>query len=86
MQARSCRSPIQIPHHTKKKKLPRHAEKEKTQTCAWKLFFFSKEMSTSANKRIQRELREMDTTPPATFRAAPLPEDMFEWHFTLLGA
>ncbi|KAI9671498.1 MAG: hypothetical protein M1817_003549 [Caeruleum heppii] len=36
-------------------------------------------------KRILREATELSTTPTPFFTAAPLPENIFEWHFTLSG-
>ncbi|KAL9534381.1 Ubiquitin-conjugating enzyme E2 [Sphaerulina musiva] len=45
-------------------------------------------MSSSRNptiKRILKEAAELANTPSSDFHAAPLENDLFEWHFTLRG-
>ncbi|WFD22969.1 E2 ubiquitin-conjugating enzyme [Malassezia equina] len=41
--------------------------------------------SSSAAKRIMTEMKEMQSDDSSEFTAAPLEENMFEWHFTLRG-
>jgi len=37
-------------------------------------------------KRIQADIRELAQDPSDRYHAAPLEDDMFEWHFTIRGA
>ncbi|KAG7362196.1 ubiquitin-conjugating enzyme [Nitzschia inconspicua] len=37
-------------------------------------------------RRIQADIRELSFDPSPSFHAAPLENDMFEWHFTIRGA
>jgi len=41
--------------------------------------------STSAIRRIQRELKEISTSPSKQWTAAPVADDMFEWQFAVRG-
>jgi ubiquitin-conjugating enzyme E2 J1 len=40
---------------------------------------------SSAVKRLMKELAELKSSPCPEFTAAPLEDDLFEWHFTLRG-
>lgn len=42
-------------------------------------------MNNSAVKRIMRELRELTSNESDDFVAAPLEDNLFEWHFTIRG-
>ncbi len=42
-------------------------------------------MSSQAVKRISRELKEISSKPSKFWHAAPLEDDLFEWHFTVKG-
>ncbi len=35
--------------------------------------------------RILKERKEIETNPPTEFTLYPLPEDNYEWHFTMMG-
>mmetsp|Transcript_57736 Transcript_57736/g.141006 ORF Transcript_57736/g.141006 Transcript_57736/m.141006 type:complete len:378 (+) Transcript_57736:122-1255(+) len=37
-------------------------------------------------RRIQADIRELSLDPSPNYHAAPLEDDMFEWHFTIRGA
>mmetsp|Transcript_12120 Transcript_12120/g.25095 ORF Transcript_12120/g.25095 Transcript_12120/m.25095 type:complete len:82 (-) Transcript_12120:3094-3339(-) len=37
-------------------------------------------------RRIQADIRELRIDPSDRYVAAPLEDDMFEWHFTIRGA
>lgn len=37
-------------------------------------------------QRILKEKKELETNPPSDFLLYTMPEDIFEWHFTLMGA
>eukprot|EP00466_Bigelowiella_natans_P016717 jgi/Bigna1/89122/estExt_fgenesh1_pg.C_440040 len=41
--------------------------------------------NSSAVRRLQRELIELSRNPPDMFTAAPLDDNLFEWHFTIRG-
>ncbi|THG94723.1 hypothetical protein EW026_g6801 [Hermanssonia centrifuga] len=43
-------------------------------------------MNSSAVKRIMQEARELANDPCTDYSAAPLEDDIFEWHCTLRGA
>lgn len=36
-------------------------------------------------RRIQQDVKELAVDPSSMYSAAPLEEDMFQWHFTLRG-
>jgi ubiquitin-protein ligase len=48
--------------------------------------FRNRRPSPTAIKRIQSELAELKREPQDFFCAEPLPDDMLDWHFVLLGA
>lgn len=41
--------------------------------------------SKSSVKRILADIKEIENHPSPFFRAHPLEENMFEWHFTIAG-
>jgi ubiquitin-conjugating enzyme E2 J1 len=42
-------------------------------------------MSNLNMQRIMKEKKELETNPPSQFLLYPMEDDVFEWHFTLLG-
>ena len=42
-------------------------------------------MSNIAVKRIHCDVRELNRNPSRQYSAAPLEDNLFEWHFTLRG-
>ena len=42
--------------------------------------------SSPAIKRIMQECKDMRKNPPDCIVAAPLEDNLFEWHFTVKGA
>ena len=42
--------------------------------------------ATPAIKRIMQELKDMKKNPSSNIIAAPLDDNLFEWHFTIKGA
>lgn len=42
-------------------------------------------LSNPSIKRIMQEVREMEKEKSSQFYAAPLEDDLFEWHFTIRG-
>lgn len=43
-------------------------------------------MAALTVQRILKEKKEIEENPPGMLHLYPLEEDMFEWHFTLMGA
>jgi len=42
-------------------------------------------MNNPSVKRIMREIREMEKETSTQFKAKPLEDNLFEWHFTIRG-
>ena len=42
--------------------------------------------SKQTRTRIMAEIKDMQKNPPDGITAAPLEQDLFEWHFTIKGA
>jgi len=43
-------------------------------------------MSNMNVQRILKERKDIENNPPGNFVLYPMPDDVFEWHFTLMGA
>lgn len=45
----------------------------------------SKNLKSTAIKRIFADVRELEKHPSSRYSAAPLEENVFEWHFSIRG-